>query len=304
MEEIGKSFLKRKDVMEFKKEFDKLYSSVDYNNMFFYDFFHSVMSDRNQFESFIVASIFFFKDFPEDALPILEMVKTYCIPLSLKINFILWVLNYYNRDGEILKLIDLPYNNIFEKFNSKCHLDDNELKIVFEKFFSQDDELFDLILKLRDEFHNSNIFKKYIRLSNFENYDLEYYKKAIKSHFYIIKEIIFQAILFDIPLYDENNVLKFSQSYSAEGNCFDIKLVHASIKDMHIIKIDYMNNKKYALISSSNIKASQKKGIIIRIKGEFINDGFGKYSKNMEFCSEKIDMLKEFSLPIGPSLLK
>ncbi len=302
IEEIGKSFLKQNDVIEFKKEFDKLYSSMDYTNMFFYDFFHSVMSDRNQFESFIVASIFFFKDFPEDALPILNMVKTYCIPLSLKINFILWVINNYNSDGEILKLIDLPYNDIFEKFDSKCHLDDNELKIVFEKFFSQDDELFDLILKLRVDFHNSTIFKKYVRLSNFENYDLEYYKKAIKSHFYIIKEIIFQAILFDIPLYDENNVLKFSKSYSAEGNCFDIKLVHASIKDMHIIKIDYMNNKKYALISSSNIKASQKKGIIIRIKGEFINDGFGKYSKNMDFCSEKIDMLKEFGLPIDSSL--
>lgn len=47
------------------------------------------MSDKNQFKSFIVASIFFFKDFPEDSLPILNMVKTYCIPLALKINFIL-----------------------------------------------------------------------------------------------------------------------------------------------------------------------------------------------------------------------
>ena len=296
MEEIGKSILKQNEVIEFKKEFDKLYSSTDYNNMFFYDFFHSVLSDRNQFESFIVASIFFFKDFPEEALPLLNMVKTYCIPLALKINFILWVSNNYNNNGEILKLIDLPYNNIFEKFESKCHLDDIKLKKVFEKFFSHDDELFDLILKLRNKFQNSNIFIKYVRLSNFGNNDSEYYKKAIKSHFYIIKEIIFQTILFDIPLYDENNVLKFSQSYSAEGNCFDIKLIHASIKDIHIIKIDYPNNQKYALISSSNIKVSQKKGIIIRIKGEFINDGFGKYSKNMDFCSEKIDQLTEFTL--------
>lgn len=296
MEEIGKLFLKQNEVIEFKKEFDELYSSMDYNNMFFYDFFHSVLSDRNQFESFIVASIFFFKDFPEEALPILNMVKTYCIPLALKINFILWVSNNYNLNGEILKLIDLPYDDIFEKFDLKCHFDDNELKKVFEKFFSQDDELFELILKLRNNFKNSNIFNKYNRLSNFENYESEYYKKAIKSHFYIIKEIIFQKILFDIPLYDENNILKFSQSYSAEGNCFDIKLIHASIKDIHIIKIDYMNNHKYALISSSNIKASQKKGVIIRIKGEFVNDGFGKYSENMDFCSEKIDQLTGFTL--------
>ena len=40
IEEIGKSFLKQNDVIEFKKEFDKLYSSMDYTNMFFYDFFH------------------------------------------------------------------------------------------------------------------------------------------------------------------------------------------------------------------------------------------------------------------------
>lgn len=65
---------------------------------------------------------------------------------------------------------------------------------------------------------------------------------------------------------------------------------------MHILKIDYMDNQKYAMISSSNIKVSQKKGIIIRIKGEFINNGFGKYSKNMEFCSERIDMLNGFNL--------
>ena len=296
MEEIGKLFLKQNDVRDFKKEFDKLYSLADYKNMFFYDFFHSVISDRNQFESFIVVSIVFFKDFPEDALPILNMVKTYCIPLALKINFILWVLNNYNHNDEILNLIDLPYQNIFDKFDSKCHFDDNDLKIVFEKFFSPDDELFELILKLRDEFYISNIFSRYTNLSNLESYESEYYKKAIKSHFYIIKEIIFQTILFDIPLYDANNVLKFSQSNSVEGNYFDIKLIHASIKDIHIIKIDYMNDLKYALISSSNIKVSQKKGCIIRIKGEFINEGFGKYSENMDFCSEKIDLLKGFSL--------
>lgn len=35
MEKMSKSFLKQMDVIEFKKEFDKLYSSTDYNNMFF-----------------------------------------------------------------------------------------------------------------------------------------------------------------------------------------------------------------------------------------------------------------------------
>lgn len=296
MEEIGKLFLNQNDVVDFKNEFDRLYSLVDYTNMFFYDFFHSALEDRNQFESFIATSIIFFKDFSEDSIPLLDMVKTYCIPLALKINFILWALNNYNSNEKILKLIDLPYNDIFEKFNSKCHLDDNELKKVFEKFFSPDDELFDLILKLRKDFQNSNIFNKYVKLSNLENYGLEYYKKAIKSHFYIIKEIIFQTILFDIPLYDENHILKFSHSYSAEGDCFDMKIIHASIKNRHIIKINYRNSQKYAWISSSIIKFSQKKGIIIRIKGEFINNGFGKYSKNMELCSERIDMLHGFNL--------
>lgn len=136
VEKVGKTLLKQNDVIEFKKEFDKLYSSINFDNLFFYDFFNTVMHDRNQFESFIVASIVFFKDFPQDAMPILNMVKTYCIPLALKINFILWVLNNYVRDGEILILIDLPYNDVFEKFNQKCHLDDNELK-KFLKSFSQ-----------------------------------------------------------------------------------------------------------------------------------------------------------------------
>ena len=300
VERIGKSILKQNDVMEFKTEFKKLYSSISINNMFSYDFFDFVMHDRNQFESFIIASIVFFKDFPPNAMPILNMVKTYCIPLALKINFILWVLNNYQSNGEILKLIDLPGNNYFEKFDQKCHLKDDKLKKVFETFFSGNDDLFDLILELRNEFQSSKIFNRYIQLSNFDEYEAEYYKKAIKAHFYVIKEMIFEVILFDdISIYNENNILKFSESTSAEGNCFDIKIINASIKDRHIIKIDYIDCQKYALISSSNIKYSQKKGTIIRIKGEFINNGFGKYSKNMEFCSEKIDILNGFNLPIN-----
>ena len=84
------------------------------------------------------------------------------------------------------------------------------------------------------------MFIKYVNLLNYNNYELEYYKKVIKSHFYIIKEMIFQEILFDISLYDENNVLKFSQSYSEEGNCFDMKIIHANIKNRHLIKIEYL----------------------------------------------------------------
>lgn len=63
VEKVGKSLLKRNDVMDFKKEFDKLYSSINYDNPFFYDFFNSAMHDGNQFESFIVASIVFLKIF-------------------------------------------------------------------------------------------------------------------------------------------------------------------------------------------------------------------------------------------------
>lgn len=300
VEKVGKTLLKQNEVMDFKKEFDKLYSSINFDNLFFYDFFNTAMHDRNQFESFIVASIVFFKDFPQEAMPLLNMVKTYCIPLALKINYILWVLNNYVRDGEILTLIDLPYNDVFQRFNQKCHLDDNELKKVFEKFFSENDELFDLILKLRNDFQNSNVFNRHVNLSGFDESESEYYKKAICSCFYIIKEILFEIILFDeIALYDENNILKFSESNSlAEGDCFDIKMIHASIKDINIIKIDFRGSLKYALISSRNINFSKKKGTIIRIKGEFIDNGFGKYSKNMNFCAEKINMLAGFNLPI------
>jgi len=300
MEKIGKLFLKQNDVIEFKKEFNKLYSLADYNNMFFYNFFHSAMHDGNQFESFMVASIFFFKEFPKEAMPILEMVKAYCIPLALKVNFILWVVNNYNCNDGILNLIDLPYNDIFEKFTQKCHLNDNELKEVFEKFFLQDDELFNLIIKLRNDFQNSNIFNKYIKLSNMDETELEYYKKAIKSHFYMIKEMIFQVIICeDIYVYDENNILKFSESYSGEGNCFDMKIINASTNDNPIIKIYNNDGQRYALISSKNIKVSKNKGTVIRIKGEFIDKGFGKYSKNMNFCSEKIDMLNGFNIPVN-----
>ena len=235
MEEIGNFFLKQNDVIEFKKEFNNLYSLADINNMFFNEFFRSVMNDGNQFESFI-AAIVFFKDFPQDAIPLLNMITTYCIPLALKINFILWVLNNYNCNGEIVKVIDLPYKDIFEKFAQKCHIDDNELKKVFKTFFSKNDELFDLILKLRNDFQNSHIFNRYIELFNFDESRLEEYKKAIKSHFYVIKEIIFEVILLDdISVYDENNILNFSESYSAEGNCFDMKIIHASIKNRYII---------------------------------------------------------------------
>lgn len=294
VEKIGKSILKQNDVIEFKKEFNKLYPPKDFKNPF-YDFFDLSIKDGNQFESFIFVSVVLFKDFPQKAIPILNMVKTYCPHLTLKINFILWVLNNYTYNGEILKLIDLPYDNIFERFNQKCHLDDDEMKKVFNKFFSDDDELFDLILKLRNNFQNSNIFNNHDNL----NEGLEYYKKSIKSYFYIIKETIFEIILFDdIPLYDENNILKFTESYSAEGDCFDIKIIHGNIKDRYIIKINHMNSQKYSWISSKNIKYSQKKSIVIRIKGEFINNGFGKYSKNMDFCSEKIDMLNGLNLPI------
>lgn len=302
MEDIGKLFLKLDDVIEFKIEFDRLYSLVDYNNKFYYNFFHLSLNDRNQFESFIFA-LKLFKEFPENAMPLFNIVINYCIPLALKINFILWVLNNYKVNGEILKLVDLPYNDIFEKFNHKCHLNDNELKKVFEKFFSKNDELFNLILKLRDDFQNSKKYNKYVELLKWDD-ESEYYKKAIKSYFYIIKEIIFEVILFDnLSTFDENNILKFSGSDSlAWGDCFDIKMIHASIKGRHIFKIDYDDCKKYAWISSSIINRYQNKGTIIRIKGEFINDGFAKYSKNMEFCSEKIDILNQFSFGIDSNL--
>ena len=177
-------------------------------------------------------------------------------------------------------------------------MDDDELKKVFENFFSKNDVLFDLILKLREDFWNSKKYNKYVELSKLDDDESEYYKKAIKSYFYILKEIIFEVILFDkISIYGENNVLKFLGSKSlAAGDCFDIKMIHARINDRGIIKIDYEDCQKYAWISLINTTHSQKKGKIIRIKGEFINEGFGKYSKNMNFCSEKIDKLKGFTL--------
>ena len=298
MEEVGKLFLKQNDVIGFKKEFDKLYSLADFNNMYLFEYFNTVLQDRSQFESFIVGSVVLLPDSAQKAKPILNFVGTYCLPLALKINFILWVLNNYKYNNKILKLIDLPYSNIFERINKNCHLDDDELKKVFEKLFSKNDELFNLILKLRDDFQNSKIFNNYINLSKINDSESEYYIKAIKSHFYIIKQIIFEIILHgDIQVYDENNILKFFESISAEGKIFDMKLIHASIKNKNIIKIDYEDSQNYAFISSTTIKNSKKKGMIIGIKGEFINNGFGKYSKNMDFCSEKIDKLKEFFVP-------
>ena len=80
VEEIGKSFLDLNEVMEFKEEYEKLYSLADYKNPLYYNFFHSSLEDENQFESFLVASLVLFDSFPEDLLPILEMVKNYCIP--------------------------------------------------------------------------------------------------------------------------------------------------------------------------------------------------------------------------------
>lgn len=298
VEEIGKLILKQNEAIEFKKQFNKLYYSNSLDNIFFHEFLNSTTYDGNQFESFIVGSTVFFKESPEDSKPILNMVLPHSIHLALKINFILWVLNNYKHEDKILNLINLPYRDIFGKFDPQCHLDDAQLKKVFEEFFSKDDELFDLILKLRNDFQNSKIFKRYIKLLNHDEKESEYYKKSIKSHFYIIKELIFEMILFDdIPIYDENNILNFSQSQSAEGDWFDIKIINAIIKNRHIIKIDLEDNIKYALISSKNIKVSQKKGTVIRIKGEVINNGFGKYSKNMDFCSKKIDRLNEFNIP-------
>lgn len=298
VEKIGKSILKQNDTIEFKKQFNELYYSKPLDNILFHEFLNSTTYDGNQFESLIVASTVFFKESPEDFKPILNRVMPHSTHLALKINFILWVLNNYKHEDKILNLINLPYRDIFGNFDPQCYLDDAKLKKVFEEFFSKDDELFNLILKLRNDFQNSKIFKRYVKLSSSDEKESEYYKKAIKSHFYIIKELIFEMILFDdIPIYDENNILNFSQSQSAEGNWFDIKMINAIIKDRYIIKIDLEDNLKYALISSKNIKVSQKKGTVIRIKGEFINNGFGKYSKNMDFCSEKIDRLNEFNIP-------
>ena len=69
--------------------------------------------------------------------------------------------------------------------------DDDELKKVFENFFSKNDVLFDLILKLREDFWNSKKYNKYVELSKLDDDESEYYKKAINSNFYILKEIIF-----------------------------------------------------------------------------------------------------------------
>lgn len=63
MEDIGKLFLKLDDVIEFKNEFDKLYSLVNHNNMFFYNFFHSSLSDRINLKVLFMHHYFSLKSF-------------------------------------------------------------------------------------------------------------------------------------------------------------------------------------------------------------------------------------------------
>ena len=296
VEEIGESFLELKEVSEFKEEFERLNSLADYKNLFYYNFFHFSLEDKNQFESFLTASLYFFKSFPENALPILKMIKDYCFPLALKINFILWVLNHYYYDDKVIQLINLPYSHIFNQYDENCHRDNLELKNIFNDFFPEDNNIFDLILNLRDSFHDSDKFKKFIELSKSKNEEFEYYEKALKSYFYIVKEIIFEIILFNkIVEIDRNNILKLKESNSAEGSLFDIKLIDCSIKNFRIVKIRINDNLKFGVIRSKTTNVSPKKSTIIRIKGEYINNGvFGKYSKNMEFYSQNFDRLNNF----------
>lgn len=259
-------------------KFRKLYSDLNSNkeNKFLHSFFHDNNRLNLQFDGFLLIyhnlnyenrdfpKINYFTDF-------IRLNATFSLILKIIIN----QLNIIKIGGDAFNIVDNPlYHD--QKLNKP--LESYEIRNLLDKLINEDSEqIFDKIVYLKNNFSSSNLFKSYIEALRIGNKNLEEYELNIQSSFYLLAQIIYQYVKDgQINLINDEDIINFKHNSTVEGKFFDIKFLPSNsnflINTNDIIKIEYEKKSYKGFVTLFTYKFNQKKGHIIRIKGEILND--------------------------------
>lgn len=217
-----------------------------------------------------------------------------CTRLATISNLIIFMLNTYVLDDEVISILETPYDNIFDKNSIK---DESKLKNAFKIILKTDvDTLFDLIKNLRDDFFDSELYSQYsTALKNDGN--VMKYEIDIQALFYIIKQIIYQYIIDgQMKFINDNNIIIYNRNSSLDGNFFEIKYQPSNLLNnlfsTDIIEIMYEGKKELGVIRHIHYNFSREKGAIIEIKGEILsNNGLNINSPSNKDINEFLNKI-------------
>lgn len=211
-----------------------------------------------------------------------DFVKEKCARFSVIQKIIIHHLNILEIDDCVHNIVDNPFDH--------GTIADKQKQGIFKESLDQiikedSDEIFQMIMSLKDKFFDSDLFKNYLNALDTDK-NLEKYEIDIQSLFYIIKQIIYQNIKDgQIKEINEDHIIKFNHSSAINGDFFDIKYqpsqMNLKIKTSEIVRIVYDKNIYNGFITLTTLKFSKEKGFIIRIKGEILKeDGINVKSQN------------------------
>ena len=293
---IGKELLKTELVKKFREKYQKLRKPSPPENGVTLLQKYFLLSDSLslQFDSYVVLFVNLMNEKPSQVSQIegfKEFVIEKCGPLAVMSNLIIFMLNNYLLEDEIISILETPYDKVFPKNLIK---DESKLKNVFKSLLKTNvDTLFNLITTLRDNFFDSALYNNYINaLKNDGN--VRKYEIDIQAMFQIIKQIIFQyTIDGQIKFINDDNIIIFNRNSGLEGNFFEIKFQPSNLHfSTEIIEIIYNCKKELGMITHLQHNFSQNKGSIINIKGEILSkDGLNMNSPINEEINEFLNKI-------------
>ena len=266
---IGKELLDIKLVKEFKDMYLHLRKSSSHENGT--DLIHKyfLLNDNLslQFDGLVALFINLINAKPshvENIEGFVEFIEKKCTPLAVISNLIIFMLNNYILNDDVISILETPYDHVLDKNSVK---DELKLKNAFKIILKTDnvDNLFKLITNLRDDFFDSELYHQYktalINDGNVRKYEID-----IQALFYIIKQIIYQYVIDgQIISINDNNIISFKRKSSLEGNFFEIKYQPSTslnyLFSTDIIEIIYEGKKKLGKIRHLNHNFSPDKGI-------------------------------------------
>lgn len=273
---IGNELLKIELVNEFREQYQKLNApKKDLNTI--QKFFMLNNSLSLQFDGFICLFANLRNESPEEVknTAFEEFINTKCAPLAIISNLIVFYLNNHIIGGEVFNIIETPYDNIFNKNAVKNKA---KFKKTFEIALKENiDDIFPLIISLREKFLKSKLYTCYINALK-KNEDIKKYEINIQVLFYIIKQIIYQNIVYgQIKSINDDNIISLNHTQSLEGTFSKIKFQPSNAQNFSmdardIIEIDHENKKDLGLVISKRLNITPEKGTIGNIEVEYLSE--------------------------------
>ena len=265
---LGQNFTSNKS----KIENQKMFSDID-------EFYLSINNSKFQFEGFLLPFIHYIEKIEDNnEKKLMEVFMSDCLQYMVIINFLFFLLNNYIINGEVLEIVDCNYYPVIEKLDKTIIKNDNLVKEAFECIYGKDDEMFNLFFKLKNTFHNSDMFKDYLS-SPVDN--IELHRNKILTLFYLIRQCIYQITIDgEISMINnEENIISYESSTLFEKGKF-FKIRYQNFKDLQyslkgVIKIKEGNEIETGFITTGTLRFSDERGSMAYIKGWILaEDGF------------------------------